>query len=290
MRFLKKSANIVSEEHLKKKQRGENRMKIGFIGCGSMGGAMLEGILQSRLSSNDIWIYEDSLKRREELIDNYKINIALDMKEMTEECKIIFLAIKPHICYSVLEEIKEKLDGKILVSVAAGVTIDAIEDIIGDDKKVIRIMPNTPACVGEAMTSLTPNRNIEEDEKKEVAYLLEGFGKVEEVEERMIHAVIGASGSAPAYVFMFIEAMADAAVLKGMPRDKAYKFASQAVLGSAKMVLETGVHPGQLKDMVCSPGGTTIEAVTELEKRGMKAAVMGAMIKCMEKSEEMSKK
>jgi len=265
-------------------------MKIGFIGCGNMGGAMLEGILESRLSSNDIWVYEDSVKRREELIDNYKINIAVDMKEMTEECKVIFLTVKPHICPMVLEEIKEKLDGKIVVSVAAGVTIDFIEEIIGEDKKIIRIMPNTPACVGEAMTSLTPNENIDEEEKMKVSYLLEGFGKVEEVEERMIHAVIGASGSAPAYVFMFIEAMTDAAVLKGMPRDKAYKFASQAVLGAAKMVLETGVHPGKLKDMVCSPGGTTIEAVVELEKRGMKAAVMEAMIKCMEKSEEMSKK
>ena len=265
-------------------------MKIGFIGCGSMGGAMLKGILESRLSSNDIWVYEDSLKRREELIDNYKINIAIEVKDMVRECSVIFLAVKPHICPGVMDEIKEELADKILVSVAAGVTIESIEDIIGDDKKIIRIMPNTPALVGEAMTSLTPNGNIDEKEKEDVKYLLEGFGKVEEVDERLIHAVIGVSGSSPAYVFMFIEAMADAAVLKGMPREKAYKFAAQAVLGSAKMVLETGVHPGQLKDMVCSPGGTTIEAVAELEKRGMKAAVVGAMTRCMEKSEEMSKK
>lgn len=264
-------------------------MKIGFIGCGNMGGAMLKGIIKSRISSNDIWIYEDSLKRREELIDNYKINIAIDMKEMVEECRVIFLAVKPHICPGVLEEIKDVLKDKVLVSVAAGMTIGSIEEIIGRDKKVIRIMPNTPAFVGEAMTSFTPNGNIEEEEARDVKYLLEGFGKVEEIEERLIHAVIGASGSAPAYVFMFIEAMADAAVLKGMPRDKAYKFAAQAVMGSAKMVLDTGIHPGQLKDMVCSPGGTTIEAVAELEKRGMKTAVIEAMIRCMEKSEMMSK-
>jgi len=265
-------------------------MKIGFIGCGNMGGAMLKGIIESRLSSNDIWIYEDSLERREELIKNHKINIAIEIKDMVEECNVIFLAVKPHICPEVLEEIKDDLKDKILISVAAGVTINSIEEVVGADKKIIRIMPNTPAFVGEAMTSFTPNMNINEKENEDIKYLLEGFGKVEEVEERLIHAVIGASGSSPAYVFMFIEAMADAAVLKGMPRDKAYKFAAQGVLGSAKMVLETGIHPGQLKDMVCSPGGTTIEAVTELEKRGMKAAVIGAMIKCMEKSEEMSKK
>lgn len=264
-------------------------MNVGFIGCGNMGGAMLKGIIEAGLDSKKIYVYEDSKDRKKELREQFNINLSETLKDIVSESDVVFLAVKPHICPEVLEDIKEELKDKTLISVAAGVTIGTIEKIIGDDKKVIRIMPNTPAFVGEAMTSLTPNKNITVDEKNSISELLEGFGKVEEVEEKMIHAVIGASGSSPAYVFMFIEAMADAAVLKGMPRDKAYKFAAQGVLGAAKMVLDTGIHPGQLKDMVCSPGGTTIEAVAELERTGMKASVISAMVKCMEKSEEMSK-
>ena len=264
-------------------------MNIGFIGCGNMGGAMLKGIIGAGLDSKNVYVYEHSENRKKEIIKEFSINLLETIEEIATKSDVIFLAVKPHICPEVLEEIKKDLKDKILVSVAAGVTLEAIEKIIGDDKKVIRIMPNTPAFVGEAMTSLTPNKNISLEEKVGVSELLQGFGKVEEVEEKMIHAVIGASGSSPAYVFMFIEAMADAAVLKGMPRDKAYKFAAQGVLGAAKMVLDTGIHPGQLKDMVCSPGGTTIEAVAELERTGFRASVISAMTKCMEKSEEMSK-
>ena len=150
-------------------------------------------------------------------------------------------------------------------------------------------MPNTPALVGEGMTAVCPNSLVTEDDVKEVCNLLSSFSKVEVVSEKLIDAVTSVSGSAPAYVYMFIEAMADAAVLQGMPRDKAYKFASQTVLGSAKMVLETGMHPGALKDMVCSPGGTTIEAVAELEANGFRSAVISAMNKCYEKSKFMSK-
>jgi len=264
-------------------------MKIGFIGCGNMGKAMLRGIIDKKTRPEDIWVITKRTESREKLREEYKVNTAGSNIEVVTKSDLIFLAVKPYMFPDILKEIKEEVKDKILVSIAAGVTISSMEDILGADKKIVRAMPNTPAFVGEAMTSVTPNKNISEKESKAVTELLESFGKIEEVGEDMIHAVIGASGSSPAYVFMFIEAMADAAVLKGMPRDKAYKFAAQGVLGAAKMVLDTGIHPGQLKDMVCSPGGTTIEGVAELEKSGMKGSVISALIKCMEKSEEMSK-
>lgn len=150
-------------------------------------------------------------------------------------------------------------------------------------------MPNTPALVNEGMSALCPNKNIEDEELKIVKDIFDSFGKSEVVGEYLIDAVIGVSGSSPAYVFMFIEAMADAAVMAGMPRKQAYNFAAQSVLGSAKMVLESGKHPGELKDMVCSPAGTTIDAVKVLENEGMRSAVINAVCACVEKSREMSK-
>ena len=150
--------------------------------------------------------------------------------------------------------------------------------------KIVRTMPNTPALVGEGMTAACPNAYVTEDEKKYALELLGSFGKVEVVPEHLIDAVVAVSGSSPAYVFLLIEAMADAAVAEGMPRQQAYQFAAQAVYGSAKMVLETGKHPGELKDMVCSPAGTTIEAVRVLEEKGLRSAVIEAMKACAEVS------
>jgi len=148
-------------------------------------------------------------------------------------------------------------------------------------------MPNTPALVGEAVTAICPNKNVSDEEKKVVSELLSSFGIAQFINENIMDAVIAVSGSSPAYVFMFIEAMADAAVAEGMPRAQAYQFAAQSVLGSAKMVLETGKHPGELKDMVCSPAGTTIEAVKVLEEKGFRSSVIEAMSACADKSRNM---
>jgi pyrroline-5-carboxylate reductase len=148
-------------------------------------------------------------------------------------------------------------------------------------------MPNTPALVGEGMAALSPNENVSEDEARAVLNVFASFGKGEIVSENLMDAVTAVSGSSPAYVFMMIEAMADAAVEGGMPRSQAYTFAAQAVLGSAKMVLETHKHPAELKDMVCSPAGTTIEAVASLEQSGFRSSIIEAMKKCMEKSKEL---
>lgn len=264
--------------------------KIGFIGAGNMGGAILGGILNSKMIDNNHIIASAKSDRTIEKIKNdYNVNVTKDSKEVVEFSDLIVIGVKPDIYDEILEEIKDLINDKIIITIAAGKTIEAMEKIIGDDKKIVRTMPNTPSLVGEGMTSLSPNKNISEEELSFVKSIFDSLGKSEVVKEDLIHAVIGASGSSTAYAFMFIEAIADGAVRAGMPRDKAYTFASQGVLGAAKMVLDTGKHPGELKDMVCSPGGTTIEAVKVLEEEKFRGAVLKAIDSCIKKSVEMSK-
>ena len=265
--------------------------KIGFIGAGNMAGAIIGGIIKSNLvESQNVIASAKTMTNLNKLKDEYNINVTLDAREFVKNSDIVFMAVKPNIFDGVLESVKDLIgDEKIVVSIAAGKSISSIENIIGDDKKIIRTMPNTPALVNEGMSALCPNKNIEDEELKIVKGIFDSFGKSEVVGEYLIDSVIGVSGSSPAYVFMFIEAMADAAVVGGMPRKQAYNFAAQSVLGAAKMVIESGKHPGELKDMVCSPGGTTIEAVKVLENEGMRSSVINAVCACIEKSKEMSK-
>lgn len=265
--------------------------KIGFIGSGNMAKAMIGGIVKSGLVDSKNLISSDLNESVLEAIRNeFNINTTTKSEDVVKNSDIIIVAVKPNIYDMVLESVKEFIDNeKIIVTIAAGKTIKSIENVIGEDKKIIRTMPNTPALVNEGMSAICKNKNIVDEELEMVKTIFSAFGKAEIVNEYLIDSVIGVSGSSPAYVFMFIEAMADAAVLYGMPRNQAYKFAAQAVMGSAKMVLETGKHPGELKDMVCSPGGTTIEAVKTLEAEGFRHAVISAMCDCMEKSKEMSK-
>ena len=200
------------------------------------------------------------------------------------------LSVKPYLYADVIEEIRDTVkQDVVIVMIAAGQTIAVNEARFGRNIKIVRAMPNTPALVGEGMAALCANSYVTGEEKNEVREIFESFGKAEFVAENMMDVVAGVSGSSPAYVYMFIEALADGAVLQGMPRQQAYTFAAQAVLGSARMVLETGMHPGALKDMVCSPGGTTIEAVASLEQDGLRAAVIRAVDVCTEKSKAMSK-
>ncbi|NLY09533.1 MAG: pyrroline-5-carboxylate reductase [Tissierellia bacterium] len=263
--------------------------KIGFIGCGNMAGAMIGGLLKSGLvKCEDIIASASSVKTLENVKKLFDIKVVKDNGSVVNSCDIIFLAVKPNIYEAVIREIKDyNLENKIFISIAAGKTLDFLEKGLGKDAKVLRTMPNTPALAGEGITAICPNRNIDIEELELLKQLIGTFGSVEVIDEKLFDAVVAVSGSSPAYVFMFIEAMADSAVLQGMPRQQAYKFAAQAVLGSAKMVLETGQHPGELKDMVCSPGGTTIEAVAMLEERGFRSAVIEAMRVCGEKSKNM---
>ena len=265
--------------------------RIGFIGAGNMGGAILGGILKSKMIDREhITASVKSDKSLERVKNDFNIYVTKDSKEVAKNSDIIVVGVKPNTYDEILEEIKNEIDNeKIIVTIAAGKTIESVEKIIGSNKKIIRTMPNTPALVGEGMTSISPNKNISDEELSLVKSLFDALGKSEIVDEKLIDAVIGASGSSPAYVFMFIEAMADAAVLSGMKREDAYKFASQSVLGAAKMVLETKKHPGELKDMVCSPGGTTIEAVKVLEENNFRGTVIKAVEACVNKSKEMSK-
>lgn len=263
---------------------------IGFIGCGNMAQAMIGGIVESKvIEASKIITSNRSYEKLENIKNKYGISITMDNKEVAKKADILVLAVKPNVYSDVINEIKDIIkEDTIIVTIAAGQKIVDIENMFGKEVKIIRTMPNTPALVGEGMSALCKNDIASDKDLNEVKNIFEGFGKAEIVNENLIDAFIAVSGSSPAYVFMFIEAMADAAVLEGMPRDKAYKMAAQAVLGSAKMVLKTGKHPGELKDMVCSPGGTTIEAVTELENQNFRAAVISAMKKCADKSRKMS--
>lgn len=189
---------------------------------------------------------------------------------------------------NILDEIKPLLTkDKLIISIAAGITIGNMEEWIGADAKIIRTMPNTPALVGEAMSAVCPNQNVTQEELNYCINVFESFGECVQLEEKDFHGFTALCGSSPAYVFMFIEAMADAAVKLGIPRAKSYRMAAQSVLGSAKMVLDTEKHPGELKDMVCSPAGTTIDAVVELERLGFRNSVIQAIDKCAEKSKNM---
>ena len=243
-------------------------MKIGFIGCGNMATAMLKGILKSgEVAATDMIASAKSDKTRK------KIEQELGIQK----------AVKPQFLEGVLNEIKDSVkEEQIFISIAPGKTLQWLGEHLGEKTKVIRTMPNTPAMVGEGMTALCVNELVTEKETALAVKLCNTFGKTEVIPEHLMDAVVGVSGSSPAYVFMFLEAMADAAVADGMPRAQAYKFAAQAVLGSAKMVLETGKHPGELKDMVCSPAGTTIEAVGVLEEHGFRSAVIDAMKACVD--------
>lgn len=261
-------------------------MKIGFIGCGNMASAMIGGMLKKKLvAPSDILASGLNESRRNEKAKEYGIQVTGDNQAVTEFADILFLAVKPQQYEAVITEIKNGVRAdQIIVTIAPGKTIAWLEHLFGKEVKLVRCMPNTPALVGEGMTAAAPNEYVTEPELDQVLELLESFGKAEVVSEHLMDAVVSVSGSSPAYIYMLIEAMADGAVADGMPRSQAYEFAAQAVLGSAKMVLETGKHPGELKDMVCSPGGTTIEAVRVLEKEGFRSSVMEAMKACTAKA------
>lgn len=260
---------------------------IGFIGAGNMGGAIMGGISEKGLF-DEVFVYDKNTEAANAAAEKYGVHSA-DIKT-TANADIVILAVKPNVLYSVIDEIKSYIYADaVIVSIAAGQSIEKIEKAFGKPIKLMRVMPNTPALVGEGMSALSPNKLLEQDKEAtaEVLDIFKSLGKAEIVAEKLMDAVTGVSGSSPAYVFMFIEALADAAVAAGMPRDKSYTFAAQSVLGAAKMVLETGTHPAELKDMVCSPGGTTIEAVKVLEEKGLRAAVMDAVKACVEKSRSM---
>lgn len=264
-------------------------MKIGFIGLGNMADAMISGMLRKNIVKPDDIIGCAKTKATLDRMKNkYDICVTDKNTDVAAQSDILILAVKPQYMEEVISEIKDSTSlNTLIISIAAGKTLAWIEGVFGKTVKLVRCMPNTPALVGEGCTGVCVNDRVTEGEIDESIRLMESFGKASLVPEKLIDAVGAISGSSPAYVFMFIEAMADAGVAAGMPRAQAYEFAAQAVYGSAKLVLESGRHPGELKDMVCSPGGTTIQGVRVLEERGMRGAVMAALEACVEKSKNL---
>lgn len=263
---------------------------IGFIGCGNMAQAIIAALVQQHYCpASQIWVYNRSADKVSQLQQRYPITAATDLSSLVNACPLVVLAVKPAAIETVLTAIKADVTRQqILVSIAAGTTLATLAKQLPANSKIARVMPNTPALVNAAMSSLSVNEQITAAETDQLLAFCRCFGQAELLPESLIHAVIGVSGSAPAYVYLFIEAMADGAVRAGMPRDKAYYFAAQAVLGAAQMVLTSGQHPGQLKDAVCSPAGTTIEAVACLEDQGFRKAVLNAMQACIDKSIQLS--
>ena len=269
-------------------------MKLGFIGLGNMASAIIGGILKEGIAqSSEIIGSAKTEKTAEEKAGQFGIETCTDNRRVAALADVLVLAVKPQFFQEVAQEIRDVVrEETLVISVAAGKTMGYIEEQFGAcggerALKLVRCMPNTPALVLAGCTGFCANEQVGKEEKELAERLLHSFGKAIEVPERLIDVVGGVAGSSPAFVFMFIEALADGAVAEGMPRAQALEFAAQAVCGSAKLVLESGLHPGELKDMVCSPGGTTLQGVRTLEEGGMRGAVMDAVIACVEKSREL---
>ena len=255
---------------------------IGFLGCGNMGGAILGGLAE--VPGLELYGYNRTPQRLEPLCAK-GVTAVPEIPGIAARCDILVIGVKPYLVGGVLAEALPSLKpDSVVISIAAGVSLESLAGYAGEATKIIRVMPNTPAMVGQGMASISPNGMVTAEETADAVAVFSSFGKAEVVDEKMIDAVCGLSGSGPAYVYLFIEALADGAVLEGMPRQMAYTFAAQTVLGAAKMVLKTGAHPGALKDAVCSPGGTTIEAVRTLEEGGFRAAAMNAVRASAEKN------
>ena len=264
-------------------------MKLGFIGTGNMATATMGGIIENHIASPEEIIGADPFAPgRERVKEKYGIRVTADNNEVVKNAEVVILSVKPQFYADVIAGIRDDVtDSHLIITIAPGKTLSWLADQFQKPVKIVRTMPNTPAMVGEGMTGACKNAYVTDEDMEKALSILNGFGKAELIPEHMMDAVVAVSGSSPAYVFVMIEAMADAAVSGGIPRSQAYKFAAQAVLGSAKMVLETGKHPGELKDMVCSPAGTTIEAVRVLEEKGFRSAIIEAMKKCEEISKSL---
>ena len=264
-------------------------MTIGFIGLGNMAKALMGGIISKGIFDPQDIIGSDPMEAaRESAAKKFGIQIRNNNADVARDADVILLAVKPQFLKVAIADIMDEInDSKLVISIAAGKSLEWIANEFEKPVKVVRVMPNTPALVGEGCAAVCPNNLCSESDLAIALDVLRSCGTANVVTENLMDVVTGVSGSSPAYVFMFIEAMADAAVLGGMPRKQAYEFAAQAVLGSAKMVLETGKHPGELKDMVCSPAGTTIEAVKVMEEMGFRGIVMDAVQAATLRSKEL---
>jgi pyrroline-5-carboxylate reductase len=267
--------------------------KIGFIGGGNMAEAIVRGLLSaSFIKANNIFVSEPSKSKRDTLQADYKVKVTADNLELVKKCEIIILAVKPQILNEVLHDIRSLVDrDKLIISVAAGVPISIIDGILSgkENKKfsVVRTMPNTPALVQAGVTAIAAGKHVSKTAVKIAHRIFEAVGRTVDVEEAHLDAVTGLSGSGPAYIFMIIEALSDAGVKMGLARDVSNTLTLQTILGSAKLAQETGKHPGELKDMVTSPAGTTMAGLHALEDGGLRTTLMNAVEEATLRSREL---
>ena len=268
---------------------------IGFIGGGNMAEAMIRGLVStSVIDSKSLFVSDPVNEKLEKLKNDYKISVAKDNIELVQKCDVIILAVKPQSVNDVLNGIQDKVtEKKMVISILAGVSINTMEKLLQLDKTkkvgVIRTMPNTPSLVQCGVTALSPSKNVSDAELKIATEIFEAIGKTVVVQETHIDAVTGLSGSGPAYIFMIIEALSDAGVKMGLSRQVADVLTMQTVIGSAKLALDSGLHPGELKNMVTSPGGTTISGLHALEEGGLRTTLMNAVEAATKRSIELGR-
>lgn len=265
------------------------KKKIAILGTGNMGEALVKGLLRAGKATPDLLVCSDPrAERREEIQKRYGVHVSADNRAAAAQADIVVIAVKPQTMDVLLDEIASAIDAKkLVISIAAGVPIDAIARKLGAGVRIIRTMPNTPALVGAGATALARGAHATDADLEQALALFEAVGVAVVVEEHHLDAVTGLSGSGPAFVFMAIEALADGGVKVGLARPIALALAAQAVMGSAKLVLETGEHPGRLKDQVTSPGGTSIAGIHALESGGFRAALMAAVEAATKRSREL---
>ena len=265
--------------------------KIGFIGGGKMGEALINGILRAGLSSSDKIMVSDVDKKRLQILEKEAgIKTTQENRKITSGSDIIILAIKPNMMGSVLDELKSEITSKhLVISIAAGVPLSFMESSLNEGCRVVRVMPNTPCLVGETAAGYALGGNATQADGKLVGQLLDAVGRSFLLDEKHLDAVTGLSGSGPAFIYVVIEALADGGVKMGLPRDVATTLAAQTAFGAAKMVLESGTHIGRLRDAVTSPGGTTIEGLHALEKGGIRNALINAVEVATKKSKRLGK-
>ncbi len=254
-------------------------LSIGFLGAGRMATALAQGLVSSEfLAADQILAADVSPEARSRFAEQVGAAVTEENSSVAEQSDILFLAVKPQCVSAALESVSGKLsDEKLLISIAAGVPLSRLVDLSRQQGRWVRVMPNTPALVGAGASAFCASRNVTEDDRALVKAILSTVGLAVELPEPLMDAVTGLSGSGPAYVYQFIEALSDAGVEQGIPRDVATQLAAQTVLGGAMMVLKTGQHPAVLKDAVTSPGGTTITGLHVLEQSGLRAGLMSAV-------------
>lgn len=251
---------------------------IGLIGTGNMGEAIIRALIYKGIKRNNIYVYDKKKERLQEVCQIYKIKRAINSFELVRCSQIIILAVKPQDLNDVLEEIKGQVNKKIIISIAAGVRLRSISSVLGEDAKLVRAMPNICALNSNSATGIFTSPNLSGKEREEIRKLIEMFGRVVVLqEESLLDVVTGLSGSGPAFVFVFLEALSDAGVKLGLSRTDARILAIQTLLGSAKLAMDLNKHFAELKDMVASPGGTTMAGLKILEEKGFRSAVMDAV-------------